>query len=177
MLIPFCKPHVEGLAGVKRKIPGLGHVDEYSWDSRGKLVFVLAMTAVGLCGSLLDSVMGAVVQASVVDVRTGRVIEGDGGKKVKIHSRKSWQIDGGVSRTTGTQAVSGQAERRKGGADQVGGGEHEKHESRKLEVGWDLLDNNGVNFAMAGIMSAAAMAGACVLWDVPFSAVVDSIFR
>jgi uncharacterized membrane protein len=44
------------------------------------------MTAVGLLGSLLDSVLGAVCQASVVDVRTGKVVEGEGGRKVLVKS-------------------------------------------------------------------------------------------
>ena len=34
---------------------------------------------------MLDSALGGLFQASVIDSRTGKVIEGTGGKKVSIH--------------------------------------------------------------------------------------------
>ena len=37
----------------------------------------------GTFGSLLDSALGGWLQASVVDVRTGKVVEGAGGQKVR----------------------------------------------------------------------------------------------
>ena len=42
------------------------------------------MTLWGGGGSLLDSVLGGLFQASVVDLRTGKVVEGNGGKKVSV---------------------------------------------------------------------------------------------
>ncbi|CAG9950561.1 unnamed protein product [Clonostachys rosea f. rosea IK726] len=39
--------------------------------------------------------------------------------------------------------------------------------SRVVENGWDLLDNNDVNFLMAVIMSVGAMAGASWYWGIP----------
>ena len=42
---------------------------------------MLAITLWGSLGSLLDSALGGWFQASVVDSRTGKVVEGSGGKK------------------------------------------------------------------------------------------------
>lgn len=47
-----------------------------------RLMWVLAVTGWGALGSLLDSVLGGLLQASVVDKRTGKVVEGTGGRKV-----------------------------------------------------------------------------------------------
>lgn len=41
------------------------------------------------------------------------------------------------------------------------------HESRRVETGWDLLDNNGVNLLMASVMSLGGIAIASWVWDVP----------
>ena len=59
-------------------LPGGG--DSYSLVERGQ--WVLAMTAWGGLGSVLDSLLGGMLQASVVDKRTGKVVEGTGGEKV-----------------------------------------------------------------------------------------------
>ncbi|TKA82375.1 hypothetical protein B0A55_01399 [Friedmanniomyces simplex] len=72
------------------------------------------LIGMGLLGSVIDSLLGAVVQATVTDKGTGRVVEGAGGQRVKV------------------------------------GGE-------RVQMGWDLLTNNGVNFAMAALTSVIAM--------------------
>ena len=46
-----------------------------------------------------------------------------------------------------------------------------EHESRKLECGYDLLDNNAVNLLMATIMSIGGMALASYIWNVPLQTV------
>ena len=46
--------------------------------------FAFAMAIWGALGSVLDSLLGGWLQQSVVDTRTGRIVEGDGGKKVLI---------------------------------------------------------------------------------------------
>lgn len=47
-----------------------------------------------------------------------------------------------------------------------------QHESRKVECGYDILDNNAVNLLMATIMSIGGMAVASYIWDVPLSSVL-----
>ena len=48
--------------------------------------WILVMTIWGGIGSVVDSVLGGLVQASVVDKRSGKVVEGSGGKKVCLLS-------------------------------------------------------------------------------------------
>lgn len=71
MLLPFC---AEGIIWGRRTGDG--------WGWRGRCIWILAVTIWGGCGSLVDSALGGWLQASVVDTRTGKVIEGIGGKKV-----------------------------------------------------------------------------------------------
>ena len=76
----------------------------------------------GLLGSIIDSVLGAIVQTTVTDKGTGRVVEGPGGTRVKVAP---------------------------GGS--------------RVQTGFDLLTNNGVNFAMATITSLLTMGAAYIL--------------
>src|SRR5690242_4568308 len=135
LLIPFCK----------------------EWDSRDSMRFAISMTFAGIAGTLLDSLLGALCQASVVDVQSGRVIEGEGGRKVLVHSKsplhlkKGAQVRSKVVRhedaSSGIAKISGvdpdssaQAMRtmNKAGADTTAVADG-KHESRRVEVGSDLL--------------------------------------
>ncbi|KAF2238839.1 hypothetical protein EV356DRAFT_572895 [Viridothelium virens] len=109
------------------------------WSIADKAAFAGAVVAVGVMGSLLDSVMGGVLQASVVDVRSGKVVEGEGGRKVLV--------GGGEGREKGRS-------------------------SRKVESGWDVLSNNGVNLLMAASMSGGAMVATCWFWGLPLSGVL-----
>jgi hypothetical protein len=43
--------------------------------------------------------------------------------------------------------------------------ESRRVESRRVESGWDILDNNGVNVLMAFLMSVGAMGAAGYVWD------------
>ena len=52
------------------------------WGVQEKLFWTAAITIWGGLGSVLDSFLGGWLQASVVDSRTGKVIEGTGGAKV-----------------------------------------------------------------------------------------------
>ena len=78
VLLPFCPVIETSLSSGLR--PGFqgGH----SWALGEKLAFVAFVTVWGGLGSLVDSVLGALLQESVVDVRTGKVVEGRGGQKV-----------------------------------------------------------------------------------------------
>jgi uncharacterized membrane protein len=89
---------------------------------------VALLTLLGTAGTLLDSFLGAVLQASVVDRRTGKVIEAPGGVKVLTRPKGSSQ---GQSHT---RKISGE-------------------ESRSIGSGNDILDNNQINFLMASTMT------------------------
>ena len=86
VLLPFC-PVIETSmsTGLRPGFEG-GH----SWGLVEKLAFVAFVTAWGGLGSLLDSVLGALLQESVVDVRTGKIVEGRGGQKVSYGSICHW---------------------------------------------------------------------------------------
>lgn len=157
------------------------------WDAPSKAAFVAAMTSVGVFGSLLDSLLGALLQASVVDVRTGKVVEGAGGRKVPVHSAGSLHSKqrakirsaaasrgDGVASSSGVDAGAAKVvvvdSAAKAGSILPEDGKH--NESRRVETGRDILSNNGVNFVMAASASVAAMAGAAFIWDIPFSTIL-----
>ncbi len=78
ILLPLC---YEGSAPRFGKLRGKN--DRGTWGLREKIWLMFAITLWGGLGSLLDSALGGWLQASVVDARTGKVIEGTGGKKVR----------------------------------------------------------------------------------------------
>ena len=159
------------------------------WDSRAVLGFAFGTTIAGMCGTVLDSLLGALVQASVVDVHSGKVVEGDGGRRVLVHgstpmhlkktSKVRSQVLGGegkdaIAKTSGADATgSVQASKTMQTAGASGSAVIDaQHESRRVETGSDLLDNNAVNILMAASISVGAMLVACVMWDLPFSSIV-----
>lgn len=169
LIVPFCK----------------------DWDFAAKVSYTLALTAAGFSGTILDSLLGALFQASVVDVHSGRVVEGEGGRKVLVHShplnyKKTAEIRSGVSshqegkagiaKTTGASVGDSlQATRTMQKAGASGNAVADsQHESRKIEVGSDILDNNAVNILMAGLVSVGAMVAACIVWDLPFSSIIPT---
>ncbi|BCS30002.1 DUF92 domain-containing protein [Aspergillus puulaauensis] len=151
-----------------------------------RVLWVVAMTVWGTLGSILDSVLGGLLQASVVDRRSGKIVEGTGGQKVLIHpfstkpgnAKDVLPPSGGASgaqlRNTeaaaNTAALKGtRATRTSAGAD---AGEEDHHESRRVESGADILDNNAVNVLMALTMSVGAVGVAGYIWDLPISEIL-----
>lgn len=135
-------------------------MNEYrGWGLDDKILWILGITIWGLLGSVLDSVLGAILQASVVDSRTGKVVEASGGGRVMTHATTSYgvKIDG-----------EDQASIKRGGKDSGTGNNAQKHEeSRRILSGADLLDNNQINFLMASIMSVGGMVVASIMWKTP----------
>jgi uncharacterized membrane protein len=156
-----------------------------TWTGAQKLQFAAFIAAAGTAGSLLDSLLGALLQESVVDVRTGKVVEAPGGGKVLVApSSKNLTVVGEVkSRFGNAPQTAGQAVGEVGAESQTSAKKKEKagarkeevleeHEpSRKVVAGWGVLSNNGVNLAMALLTSAGAMAVTGYWWHGDVAAV------
>jgi uncharacterized membrane protein len=163
-LLPFCK----------------------DWSLAQKSQYTLWITVAGLSGSLLDSYLGAVLQASVVDVHSGKVIEGEGGRKVLVHghpmhfkqtaevrskaNKSAAEGKDAIAKTSAVDSSQDEAEQvartmQKAGASGAAASDGQ-HVSRKIAVGNDILDNNGVNLLMAASISVGSMAVAAFVWGI-----------
>lgn len=81
ILLPFCPEGSTLKSGKLFGDPQSGSRKGWGWPEI--LLWIIAVTLWGGLGSVLDSALGGWFQASVIDSRTGKVIEGAGGKKVK----------------------------------------------------------------------------------------------
>ena len=82
-LLPFCPSGLSSKAGHVFGQNQLGIQGE-GWGWLEKFQWIIAVTFWGGLGSLLDSALGGWLQASVIDIRTGKIVEGAGGKKVNF---------------------------------------------------------------------------------------------
>ena len=82
-LLPFCNADSSIAGQLSGSKPGLEGGSGWGWQE--KVYWVIAVTLWGGLGSVLDSALGGLFQESVIDSRTGKVIEGTGGKKVSIY--------------------------------------------------------------------------------------------
>ncbi len=179
LFLPLCtadaarSPHLYGAAAA---------APDAAWTLADRRVLMAFLTLWGLLGSVLDSVLGGLFQQTVLDTRSGKIVEGEGGLRVIIAEQPFQHIHkGGVPAGSAvaddddedTSAATPPPDRYDA---------HNRHRrpsfgdsrpSRVVENGWNLLDNNDVNFIMAVTMSVSAMAVAGWYWGMP----LQSIFR
>ncbi|KAK0615861.1 integral membrane protein DUF92-domain-containing protein [Bombardia bombarda] len=171
VFLPFCAEETAGKLG-----------GGAPWSVEQRRTLILGLTVWGFLGSVLDSVLGGLFQASVKDIRTGKIVEGEGGVRVLVSTDanptsfkadvKATLLSGegkdAVEKTesavTGGDAGAGKYDARNKNRRSSFGDEKP---SRVIENGWDLLDNNEVNFLMAFTMSVGAMAVASWYWSIP----------
>ena len=132
-----------------------------TWKVGEKIGWGVTVAVVGLAGSVLDSVLGAVLQATVVDRRTGKVVEGDGGLRVLFSNAVSSAVRG-LSTGDGIKQRSNNTGKQQSAETSVQNG-------RNLSSGRDLLDNNQINLLMAASMTTVGMLVASWQWNVALS--------
>lgn len=152
------------------------------WTLFQRRIFMGGLVLWGTLGSVVDSFLGGMFQRSVKDVRSGKIVEGEGGNRVLVSAPSSTASQRAASKVT----VDGGADKQGGSAvddqdeDENRYNPKNKHRkpsfgdqrpSRVIESGWDLLDNNDVNFLMATTMSVGAMGVASWYWGVPLESV------
>ncbi|CAH0004909.1 unnamed protein product [Clonostachys byssicola] len=174
LLLPMCSEATEDTPGGGRP-----------WLTSERRVFMGGMVIWGLLGSVLDSILGGLFQQSVKDVRSGKIVEGEGGLRVlastgsdessaRAAAREAVSKEAGAKSSKKAQAVTVEDDDEDETVDKYSAkNKHRKpsfgdeRPSRVVENGWDLLDNNDVNFLMAVIMSVGGMAGASWYWGIP----------
>ncbi|KAL2148366.1 hypothetical protein VTH82DRAFT_2286 [Thermothelomyces myriococcoides] len=166
------------------------------WSTEQRRTLILGLTLWGLLGSIVDSILGGLFQRSVKDVRSGKIVEGEGGVRVLVsagsgpHSTErehdaTTGVKAALLHGSGTSAVE-DTDLTSGSAAGTASRRPDRYDARKkdrrpsfgdekpsrvVENGWDLLDNNDVNFLMAFGMSIGAMAVASWYWQVPLQSV------
>lgn len=185
LFLPTCNP------GTATQVGG-----GVPWTILERRKFMGFMVVWGFLGSVFDSILGGLFQRSVKDVRSGKIVEGEGGNRVLVaesleakaaHAKKT-AIKAAILRgedEAATEKMEGSAiadddetEEKAGIYDATN--KHRKASfgdekpSRIVESGWDLLDNNDVNFLMAVGMSVGGMAVTSWYWGVPIESVMKA---
>jgi uncharacterized membrane protein len=150
------------------------NISKVGWtiEERWHLSFGLVLW--GALGSVLDSFLGGWLQQSVVDTRNGRIVEGEGGKKVLTSKEEN-----AIPKRPGADHSEEKSDRKPGEDGRYDPAKKFRKPSfgdgaptRVVETGLDILDNNQVNFLMALAMSVGAMAIAGWAWGVPLRTVI-----
>jgi len=202
--LPFCGSPIQRLLGWEKQPTENGLAGSNSWNIEQLIYFGVGMVIWGGLGSILDSILGGLLQQSVVDTRSGRVVEGEGGRKVLVskhgpnsfHFKKRAEIKAKLYGSEGKAAIpkpadtpgSNKDEKIEGVLDEKMGWSNRYdptkkqrqpsfgngNPSRTVESGLGILDNNEVNFIMALTMSIGAMAIAGWVWDVPLGSIFQT---
>ncbi|KAI1327245.1 integral membrane protein DUF92-domain-containing protein [Xylariaceae sp. FL0255] len=151
-----------------------------AWGIDEKVIFAMFLTLWGALGSVLDSLLGGWFQRSVKDVRSGKIVEGEGGVRVLIAKEASpdeiKRAAAAKGATEDSSAVDDETstESKYDPKDKTRKSSFvDNKPTRVIENGQDLLDNNDVNFLMAFIMSTGGIAVAAWYWGIP----LDSVMR
>lgn len=158
-----------------------------SWTVGQKALLAWGLTIWGTLGSLLDSFLGGWFQRSVKDVRSGKIVEADGGARVLVSPQVDPTSSESFKKSTDVKAktLGGEGKRALEKPDSAENpynpsdrhrGSHfgDSKPTRVVENGFDLLDNNDVNFLMAFTMSIGAMAIASWYWGIPLNGVLNA---
>ncbi len=199
--LPFCGLPIHRMVAAEEHTAKTEVAGGSNWNMEQLFYFGAGMVVWGGLGSVLDSLLGGWLQQSVVDTRSGRIVEGEGGKKVLVskhgpnsmHFKKRAEIKAELYGSEGKAAVpkpansselnkdgkiEGVLDEKMGWVNRYDSSKKQRQPSfgdgepsRTIESGLGILDNNEVNFLMALTMSLGAMAIAGWAWDVPFRSI------
>ncbi|KAF4628262.1 hypothetical protein G7Y89_g9882 [Cudoniella acicularis] len=170
LLLPFCPPTSS------RPEPPYN----VGWTFKERQRFTIALTLWGALGSLLDSFLGGWLQQSVVDTRTGRVVEGEGGKKVLVskagpnsmHYKKRAEIRAMLLKEEGKDAIPIQPDIKEAvehDLDEKMGG-LDKYDARRKFRQPSFGDEKPSRVVESG--SIGAMAVASWVWNIPMNSIL-----
>lgn len=141
---------------------------------RGVMGYVWLVSVLGVAGSGLDSVLGELFQETVVDVRTGKVVEAPGGGRVLV---LPGERSVGMAKEERVKLGSGERdaevlERHKVEDRETMDSGEVRGPSRKVSTGnRGVLTNNGVNLVMASMVTW----GGLWLWAGSYKVLLEAL--